>query len=209
MSSTCRADAESERHQSNRQDEIDSASATRRSRPHVALEHTALALLPLLPLLPPHPCSRGAILRATPARRVSDARAEVVRDAAAALLQPEQGGGVPLGQVDLRDVSRTRRAHAPPAARRCLGRAYHVDVVPHASAVGRRVIVTEDGEARPLADGDLGAARGGRTSGWRGSLSLSASRPACRRRDARRRGTPGAAGTPGVAGAAGAAGAWS
>mmetsp|Transcript_8724 Transcript_8724/g.28822 ORF Transcript_8724/g.28822 Transcript_8724/m.28822 type:complete len:270 (+) Transcript_8724:809-1618(+) len=63
--------------------------------------------------------------------RVSDARAEVVRDAAAALLQPEQGGGVPLGQVD------------------------HVDVVPHASAVGRRVIVTEDGEARPLADGDL------------------------------------------------------
>ena len=158
MSSPCRADAESERHQSNRQDEIDSASATRRSRPHVALEHTALALLPLLPLLPPHPCSRGAILRATPARRVSDARAEVVRDAAAALLQPEQGGGVPLGQVDLRDVSRTRRAHAPPAARRCLGRAYHVDVVPHAGAVLGRVVRAVDGEVRPLPDRNLSTA---------------------------------------------------
>ena len=155
MSSTCRADAESERHQSNRQDEIDSASATRRSRPHVALEHTALALLPLLPLLPPHPCSRGAILRATPARRVSDARAEVVRDAAAALLQPEQGGGVPLGQVDLRDVSRTRRAHAPPAARRCLGRAYHVDVVPHAGAIGGGPVAPEHLKLCSAANGHL------------------------------------------------------
>mmetsp|Transcript_36722 Transcript_36722/g.109217 ORF Transcript_36722/g.109217 Transcript_36722/m.109217 type:complete len:379 (+) Transcript_36722:56-1192(+) len=63
--------------------------------------------------------------------RVSDARAEVVRDAAAALLQPEQGGGVPLGQVD------------------------HVDVVPHAGAVLGRVVRAVDGEVRPLPDRDL------------------------------------------------------
>mmetsp|Transcript_18949 Transcript_18949/g.56197 ORF Transcript_18949/g.56197 Transcript_18949/m.56197 type:complete len:275 (-) Transcript_18949:557-1381(-) len=52
--------------------------------------------------------------------------------------------------------------HAPRVGRHLLerrqvtlGQVDHVDVVPHAGAVGRRVIVTEDGEARPLADGDL------------------------------------------------------